>query len=53
MLQHLQDLDALRLASVDPAKTADLEQQEHRYLDLISVMRDLTKAFGQGTSQTP
>ncbi len=54
MIQHLQDIDALRLASAgNAAKAAELEQQEHQYLDLINIMRDLTKIFGHGNALLP
>jgi hypothetical protein len=56
MLLHIQDIDTLRKAAVlknDTATAQTLETQERKYLDLINVMRDLTKTLGQGYSASP
>jgi hypothetical protein len=54
MIQHLQDIDAKRVAAAaNPTLAAQYEQQEHQYTDLINVMRDLTKMFGHGNALLP
>ncbi len=56
MILHAQDLEAVRqqkIAANDTSGAAELELQLTKYLDLLNVMRDLTKAFGSGTSQLP
>jgi hypothetical protein len=56
MLLHLQDMEAVRqkaIAANDTAKAQSVEQQERKYLDLVNTVRNLSKHFGYGDSQTP
>ena len=56
MLLHLQDLEAVRQKAITAGDTAtanSVEQQEHKYLDLVNTVRNLSKHFGYGDSQTP
>jgi hypothetical protein len=48
MLLHVRDLDAARLAATTPAAAAPIETQERQYIDLLHVMRELTRWFGTG-----
>ena len=56
MLLHLQDLEHSRQKAItanDTVTAQALEQQVRQYLDLVNVVRNVTKHFGSGTSQTP
>ena len=53
MILHIQDLDFQRLNASTPAARTAAEQAEHKYLDLLSVMRDLTRHYGSGVAYLP
>ncbi len=56
MILHLQDIDALRnkaIADNKPAEAAQLELQEHKYLDLVNSLRELTVYLGNGKAAWP
>jgi hypothetical protein len=59
MLLHLADLEAVRQkalptgSSPDPTTATAIETQERQYLDLVNVVRSMSKAFGYGDSTTP
>jgi hypothetical protein len=56
MLLHLQDLEAVRQKAITGGETTTasaVELQEHQYLDLVNTVRNVSKFFGYGDSQTP
>ncbi|MEI8258508.1 MAG: hypothetical protein WCJ30_22775, partial [Deltaproteobacteria bacterium] len=48
MLLHLADLDFQRLHGANTAIQTAAEQAQHKYMDLIYVMRFLTQTYGSG-----
>jgi hypothetical protein len=53
MLLHVADLDYQRQNAATPQARTAAEQAEHKYLDLLNVMRELTRWFGSGYAALP
>ncbi len=56
MILHIQDMETLRqfaLMTNDQGSANSYALQEGQYLDLMNVMRSMTKQFGQGDSSLP
>jgi hypothetical protein len=56
ILIHLQDMEFVRQKAItagDTATASALQLQEKQYLDLANTVRNLSKHFGYGDSQTP